>query len=890
MTASMPSGTVTFLFTDLEGSTRLWEDHPDAMRAALARHDDMLRAAIESHDGVVVKMTGDGVHAAFGTAHDAIDAAVEAQLAVGSELWGDTGPLRVRMGVHTGVAELRDGDYYGSSVNRAARLMAVAHGGQVIVSQAASDLARDALGSDVALVDLGEHRLQDLARAERVYQLVAAGLQEEFPRLRSVDAFPGNLPAQLSSFVGRERDVADVAALLRDARFVTLTGVGGVGKTRLALQAAAAVIPRFPDGAWLVELAKVRDASAVADSVAVAVGAPKRPEESPTDTLTKFLRAKRLLLVLDNCEHVLDDAADLVVTLEQACPDLVVLATSREGLGIRGEQLVAVRSLDRTDAEQLFVSRAAEVMSGFALTESNEADVQEVCRRLDGIPLAIELAAARVAVLSPAQIAARLDQRFQLLAGAQRGAIERHATLRAAIDWSYDMLEPEEQLLLARLSVFAGGCTLEAAEAVCAGGPIASEVVIDLVGTLVARSLVDADAGDPSETTYRLLETIRQYAEEHLDRDGHEATAARHARYYADWIAAANQQLRGPAQLEWLPRAVRETENVRAAVNWAVANGNEALAFALLTAVDFVPMVFLPAGYAVWAAAERVVDLVRAASNEHLARAVALGAWAALMRGDRERAVAMTEEALTLSAGTDDLVLQDVLAVRNNIALMTGDVPAAMEANVAHVEWARRNGQTFDLALALAGLAAQRANDGDTDAARDLATEALEYARRNGAPSAIAMARAALAFASIDAEPDAARAHLRALAAPDALALEPNEAVLLTILSAGGRLGEAEVTLRAGALVLDRTPSTHLGLGVVLETAAAVLAARAPEDAARLRGAVDTVVPGFADLLGLRVGDDADDHASAYEEGTRMSEDEATRFARTLIAATLELG
>ena len=886
----MPSGTVTFLFTDLEGSTRLWEDHPDAMRAALARHDEIVRTAIEAHDGVVVKMTGDGAHAAFGTAHDAIHAAVDAQLAVGAEPWDATGPLRVRMGVHTGVAELRDGDYYGSSVNRAARIMAVAHGGQVVVSQAAADLAREALGSAIELVDLGDHRLADLARAERVYQLASAGLQSEFPRLRSIDAYPGNLPAQLSSFVGREQEVDDVAALLQETRFVTLTGVGGVGKTRLALQTAATVIPRFPDGVWLVELAKVRDAGAVADAVAAALGSPNRPEEPVVDTLKKFLRAKRVLLVLDNCEHVLDSAADLVVALEQACPELVVLATSREGLGIRGEQLVAVRSLDRIDAEQLFVSRAAEVTADFTLAEGNEADVQEVCRRLDGIPLAIELAAARVAVLSPAQIAARLDQRFRLLAGAQRGAIERHATLRAAIDWSYDMLEPDEQLLLARLSVFAGGCTLGAAEAVCAGDPIAPEAVIDLVGALVTRSLVEADAGDPAETTYRLLETIRQYAEEQLDPGDRDATAERHARYYSQWLATAGDQLRGPNQTDWVAPVLREAENVRAAVAWVVERGNSDLAFAFLANTDLPPLFFLPAGRAVWSAADPLVDLVRSAAGEHLARGVAFAAWAALMRGDRARADALCDEALALDDGTDEWVLFDVLSTRNQLTLMSGDMAGAMDTNKQSVEWARRNGQVFVLAGLLAGLAAQHANSGEFDLARSEATEALEHARRSGDPITLAIARVALAFASVESDPDEARVHLRALAEPDTLALETDEPTLLIALTAGARLAELEVTLRVGEQVLHTTPSTPLALGVVLEAAAAVLSAQAPEAAARLRGAADTVVPGFADLIGLRVGDDADDRVSAYEEGTRMSEDEATRFARTLIAENLELG
>jgi predicted ATPase len=536
------------------------------MAGALARHDEILRAGIESHAGYVVKTTGDGFHGAFSRARDAIDAARAAQLGLSAEHWPGTGPLRVRMGIHTGEAEHRAGDYYGPAVNRAARIMSVGHGGQVLVSQATAELVRDALGEGCALLDLGAHRLRDLGRPEVLFQLVDPDLPREFPAIEAPESRYGNLPLELSSFVGREQDLAEIADLVCETRLVTLTGVGGVGKTRLALRVAGEVSPRFRDGVWLVELAGVRDPDAVAVAVAVALGVPSRPGVAVLDTLTDFARPKQLLLVLDNCEHLLGPAAEVVRALEEMCPQLVVLATSREGLGIRGERLVAVPSLLESESEQLFVERAGAANAAFERTAENAAAIREVCRRLDGIPLAIELAAARVAVLSPAQLAQRLDQRLRILSGGERGAIERHATLRAAIDWSFDLLSREEQVMLARLSVFAGGCSLEAAEEVCAGAPIEPHEVFDLLSRLVQRSLAVADTADPLGGYYRLLETIRQYAEERLEPDDRDATRDRHARYFAGWVSVAVEGSLGPDQAEWFVRTDRESENLRTAM------------------------------------------------------------------------------------------------------------------------------------------------------------------------------------------------------------------------------------------------------------------------------------------------------------------------------------
>ena len=593
MTTLLPSGTVTFLFTDVEGSTRLWEDHPDVMHDALARHDTIVRSAIESHGGHVVKTTGDGFHAAFATARDALDAALSAQQTLIAEPPSPDVTVKVRMGVHTGEARARDGDYYGSSLNRAARLMAVGHGGQIVCSQATADLARDALSEGVTLVDLGEHRLRDLSRPERLFQVNAPGLTRTFAPLRSLDAFPSNLPAQLSSFVGREDDVAEIAQILREKRLVTLTGVGGVGKTQLSLQVAAEVLPHFRDGAWFCELAAVRDPTGVVDAVANAFQVTARPSMTLQDSLITYLGEQELLIVLDNCEHVLRPVAALVRAIEGACARVRVLATSREGLSVRGEQIWAVPSLDVPDdattpeaigaceAVRLFVDRAQGVKANFVVDAGNAEAVAQVCQRLDGVPLAIELAAARITTMNPGELARRLDRRFRLLTGGDRDAIERHQTLRATIDWSYDLLTEPEHRLLDRLAVFAGGCALEAAEAVCAGDPIDADDVFELLANLVARSLVVADDSG-QDTRYRLLETIRQYGEERLaEHQDTDALRLRHADYYTAFAGVVQSHFYGPGQVEWGARLAREHDNLLAAMAYALDTQNVDSAFDL---------------------------------------------------------------------------------------------------------------------------------------------------------------------------------------------------------------------------------------------------------------------------------------------------------------------
>jgi predicted ATPase len=532
------------------------------MRDALERHDRVVRAAMEAHGGVVFATGGDGFAVAFSRAGDAVAAAADAQVSL-SRLEGPIG-IRVRMGIHTGEAVERDGDYFGPVVNRTARLMAAGHGGQVLCSGVTAGIVADSLPEGWSLVDLGVHRLRDLSVAERVHQFGPEGLSQSFPGLRSLDVFPGNLPVQPTVFVGREREVADLSACLLEARVVTLTGVGGVGKTRLGLQVAAEVLPRFRDGAWLVELAGVVSPDGVREAAASALGISSGPTAAPG--LVEYLRTSELLLILDNCEHLLAPVASLVEQVVRSAPGIRVLATSREGLGVAGEHVRTVPSLELPDplaspgqmaacaGVRLFVQRAGEADASFRFTDGDAPAMAELCRRLDGIPLAIELAAARVPALTPAEIAAHLDQRFKLLSGGRRAAVSRHQTLHNAIEWSYQLLDPNEQTVLDRLAVFAGGFDLPAAHAMATSDDPDAPDVLDILIGLVAKSLVVADTYGGS-TRYRLLETVRDFGWEHLRAQGDsQDVGRRHAQHFAEFARQAGAGLRGPQEAEWRQR------------------------------------------------------------------------------------------------------------------------------------------------------------------------------------------------------------------------------------------------------------------------------------------------------------------------------------------------
>src|SRR5829696_9145885 len=569
--ASPPTGTLTFLFTDIEGSTRLWEHDAPAMQAALARHDELLRGAIEERGGYVFKTIGDAFCAAFPTGPDALEAALVAQRELFAEAWDEEiGTLRVRMALHTGAAEERDGDYFGPPLNRVARLLSAAYGGQVLLSLTTQELVRDQLPADVELWDLGEHRLKDLGRPEHIFQPAASGLAADFPPLRTLDVHLNNLPVQPTPLVGREREVSEVAERVRseEVRLLTLIGPGGTGKTRLGLQAAADLLEEFSDGVFFVALATITEPELVASTIARALGVKESAEQSLMESLKNYLRDRRLLLVLDNFEQVLR-GAPLVGELMGACPKLKVLATSRISLRLYGEQeylvpplalpdprvMLPLEVLTHYEAVKLFGQRVRAVKSDFEVTTENAPAVAEICARLDGLPLAIELAAARVKVLTPQKMLDRLSDRLKLLTGGARDLPERQRTLRATMEWSHALLEEGERALFARLSVFAGGRTLEAIEAVCNADGTLPIDVLDGVESLVDKSLLREEEGVGGEPRFVMLETVHEYTREKLEESGEaEELRRRHAQYFLALAEEAEPDLKGPRQYTWVER------------------------------------------------------------------------------------------------------------------------------------------------------------------------------------------------------------------------------------------------------------------------------------------------------------------------------------------------
>jgi predicted ATPase len=603
------------------------------------------------------------------------------------------------------------------------------------VSHTTAELAGDAL-VDVTFLDLGEHRLRDLERPERVLQVCHDDLEREFAPLRSLDAFPSNLPLQTTGFVGREQELVDVASALEDARVVTLTGVGGVGKTRLATQVAADVLPRYRDGAWLCELAPVGEPEAIGEALAAGLGVQPRMGQTLDETVLDFLRSKELLLVLDNCEHLLDSVARLVDRIVHAAARVTVLATSREGLAVSGERMVALPSLDiEGEAVSLFVERAADARSGFALTPENAAAVAQICARLDGIPLAIELAAARVQAMTPAEIAARLDDQFRLLSSGRRTAVERHQTLRRAIDWSYDLLSDDERRVLQRLSVFAGGCTLDAAESVAAGGDIDTLDVLDHLATLVRRSLVVADQlGE--QTRYRLLETIRQYAQDRLEESGDTDTVGqRHSAHYRALAEEAGPHLRAADQLAWIARLAPEFDNLRVALAWALDHDDLDLALPLVVAVcvNGIDLGYLALAWAELVAAAPGVD-------EHpLGPAVlAQAAWSACMGGRLDEATRYEARRVAAEAAQRLAPNPANYQAPATIAMFSGDLATAAEHAYRWIAVAREAESRYETVQGLTMLTAALMED--VPAALRTIEEAVDEARQLGNPSSLSWA------------------------------------------------------------------------------------------------------------------------------------------------------
>ncbi len=738
-----PSGTVTFLFTDIEGSTRRWEADAAAMAAAVARHDALVRRAIEDAGGYVFKTLGDAFCAAFADAAAAVAAAAAAQRAVAAADWSAVGGVRIRAAIHLGDADERDGDYFGPPLNRTARLMSVAHGGQTVVSRAVRDQVEGRLPSGSALRDLGEHRLRDLSRSEHVFQLVVAGLPDAFPPLLSLGRRPNNLPVETASFIGRDAELATLADALPSTRLLTLTGIGGTGKTRLALQLAAAALDDYANGTWFVELAPLAAPELVASAVAGVLGIGELPGQTIETALLDHLADRQALLVLDNCEHVLAAAADLAAAIVRRCGGVRIITTSREPLQVAGERVHPVPPLalpaddDAPDAVaasevvRLFVERAHAVQPRFALTADNAAAVAAICRRLDGIPLAIELAAARTRLMTPAQILERLDQRFQLLTGGNRTAEPRQQTLRAAIAWSYDLLSPAEQAFLQRLAVFRGGWTIEAAAAVCADVAEDEWMATELLSHLVDKSLVVAGETDgamrfgllesvrvfahevaatapaggaattpasppggadpPDGVRFGLRESVRAYAEAAAAASGALGDAqARHAAYFAARALTLGGLFWGGEQAPALAEFGLEIDNLRAALRHGLADGARQ-ALRICRGI-----------YGYWEVRGLHTEGQRAAEAALAARSddadPADVGWTmfalALMqqrRGDlaaaeRTAAACAATLATVLSAGD----LRHVHVLRGNIALAAGDLAAAR----AHYEQAIATGES----------------------------------------------------------------------------------------------------------------------------------------------------------------------------------------------------
>jgi predicted ATPase/class 3 adenylate cyclase/DNA-binding CsgD family transcriptional regulator len=578
----LPTGTVTLLLADVEGSTRLWQTVPDEMAAAIARLDDVLSQIVPGHRGVrpVEQGEGDSFVLAFPRAADAVACALDLQRA-------PLAPIKIRIGVHTGDVQLRDeGNYIGTTINKAARLRDLAHGGQTVLSGAAAELVADTLPPDAWLVDLGTHRLRDLPRAERVVQLCHPDVGVEFPPLRVVaDAAAGRLPVHLTNFIGRRDEIAELRNLLADNRLLTLTGTGGVGKTRLALQLATTTAAEFAGGAWCVDLAPIPHPDVIAVTIALALGLPDQPGRSTLDNVVRFIGERAMLLLVDNCEHLLDGIAAVITELLARCPNLKALTTSREPIGIAGEVSWRVPSLSLDDdAVALFTDRARRARPEFLVTEDNIGVVRDLCRRLDGLPLAIELAAARVRALSLPEIVEGLNDRFRLLTGGSRMSVRRQQTLHASVDWSHALLTDEEQMLFHRTSVFAGGFDLDAACFVCAGENAERFHVLDELSLLVDKSLVVAEEGRLG-TRYRLLETIRQYAQEKLGASGvGDTVRGRHRDYYLAMACA----LDAPQRTDYdrrLDQAELEMDNLRAALGWCLETHDRGQALTLASAL-----------------------------------------------------------------------------------------------------------------------------------------------------------------------------------------------------------------------------------------------------------------------------------------------------------------
>lgn len=769
------SGVLAFMLTDIEGSTYRWEAFPEGMEVALKRHDSILRNAVLAHGGHVFRTAGDSFHAAFSSPAAAVAAALDAQQALTAENFADVGGLKVRIAVHAGPADARNDDYFGPGVNRAARLLLVAYGGQVLVSGTVADILQGRYPQQASLFNLGRHRFRDLSEPEQVHQLVAPGIASAFPPLRSLGAKAHHLPRPLSPIIGREDLIAEVKQRLARYRLLTLTGSGGAGKSRVAVQVGFDLLDDYPDGVWFIELGPLDDPQLVAERLCAIVGLPVQSSRSATESAVGFFREKRALLILDNCEHLIDAAAQVAEAVASECPSVSVLATSRESLDVQGESVLRVPNLavpppteDLTvtqaleySAVRLFVERATAATADFQLTEATLSAVTSVCSQVDGVPLAIELAVPRLRTMRPEWIAARLRDRFRVLGSGSRTALPRHRTLQTLFDWSYNLLKEPEQTLLRRLSVFAGGWTADSAIAVVSGDPVAEQEVLDLMLSLAEKSLVVADLSG-NEARYRLLETTRQYAFQKLQETNERGRRRRLAEYMVRFYSESLTSWPRLPTDEWIAHYEKELDNLRASLEWAfgsegdVAVGLE-LACASLRIWD--ELALLPERERWFATA---IDRVGENTSVQVTARLWLGRTSVSSHGDRSAFSVAIKAAELFRAIGDDLGLGEALT-KAGAALLT---PQQREEAAPYLDEAlevlKPHGSTKQLASCLRSRAVAAYFAADFEAARSLVSESGAVARAVGdiqgrANAQIALSELEFAEGNIDAAISQAR-------------------------------------------------------------------------------------------------------------------------------------
>jgi len=911
---NLPTGTVTFLFTDIEASTRLLQTLGDRYAEVLQRHYQLLREAIESHGGGVLGTEGDAVFASFPRARDALAAAVEGQRLLAAHPWPERISLRVRMGVHTGEPLKSEIGYVGIDLHRAARIAAAGHGGQILISETTRALVQNDLPAETSIRDLGEHRLKDLARAERLSQITIADLPNTFPPLKTLDALPHNLPIQLTSFVGREKEVSEIRHLLTTSRLLALVGPGGAGKTRLAIHTAAEVLEAFKDGVWLVEFGPLSDPAMVPQVTASVMGI-REPARGAMEALLDAVQARTALIIFDNCEHVLEGCAELARSLLLSAPRLQIMATSREPLSVPGEvtyrvlplslpmprkQLPPLQELSTFESVRLFVDRATAAQPTFTLTEDNARSVAEICWRLDGIPLAIELAAARIKVLSPEQIAARLNNRFRLLTGGSRTVLPHHRTLQAALDWSTELLGPREKTLLRRLSVFSGWCTLDAVESICSDKDTAQEDILDLLTSLVDKSLVIAEQVH-GEARYRLLETVREYSRDGLVEAGEAVDFRnRHLRWYAALMERAEPELQGPRQETWLTRLEAEHENVRGALEWGmIEEGDTESGLRLAAAIRWFWEV---RGY--WREGLNWLEQILARAGDSappLLRARALQGigFLAFRLGDFDRMAAAGEESFALvNAVGDKQGAASSLTILGLHACIRRDLGRAEAHGGASLALCREVGNKWGVAASLQILAVVARYRGELDKAHALYGESLKLSRELGDKLAIALSladeglleRERGEYALAERLTEESLQLLRGLGDKVATAAaQSNLAILAWLQNAHQRAADLFRESLRFRKELDDRPGIAvclLGLGVVSQSMGE------PERATRLFGAAERVreaigaqLPPFIrkryddNVTALRASLGERTFTSAWTDGHAMTVEQAVEFA-----------